>query len=105
MRGLLKKPLFIFFALSILIATPLFLLPLNLFDGEIIYQNGLSTIVEPRPLSLHFVSGIEYWGEPLEGVKDYHLTPRGRMLAVGFIIGFPALIAFRIFLKNSNDAK
>ena len=103
MRNLIKKPIFIFFALSILIAAPLFLLPLNLFDGEIVYQNGLSTVVEPRPLSLHFVSGIEYWGEHLDGVKDYHLTPRGRMLAVGFIIGFPALIAFRIFLKNNQS--
>ena len=100
MRHLFRKPLFVFVVLSVVIATPLFLLPINVFQGEIVYHSGISTIVEPRPLSLHFVSGLEYYGEEIKGVQDYYLTARGWMLALIFIIGIPALFAYRVHLKR-----
>jgi hypothetical protein len=100
MRQFLQKPFFVFITLSLLIAAPLFLLPINVFQGEIVYHSGISTIVEPRPLSLHFVSGLEYYGENLKGVQDYYLTARGWILAFIFIVGIPALVAYRMYLKR-----
>lgn len=102
MKQSLRKPILLFLILVVIIALPLFLLPLNIFDGEIVYHSGISTIVEPRPLSLHFVSGIEYSGEKLAGVKDYYLTAKGMTLAILFIFGIPALITYRIFLKKDK---
>jgi hypothetical protein len=100
MRRLFRKPLFVFILLSVAIATPLLLLPINVFQGEIVYHSGISTLVEPRPLSLYFVSGLEYYGEELKGVQNYYLTARGWMLAFIFIIGIPALVAYRVYLKR-----
>lgn len=100
MRRLFRKPLFVFILLSVAIAAPLLLLPINVFQGEIVYHSGISTLVEPRPLSLYFVSGLEYYGEELKGVQNYYLTARGWMLAFIFIIGIPAMVAYRVYLKR-----
>lgn len=100
MRRLFRKPLFVFILLSVAIAAPLLLLPINVFQGEIVYHSGISTLVEPRPLSLYFVSGLEYYGEELKGVHNYYLTAQGWMLAFIFIIGIPALVAYRVYLKR-----
>ena len=54
MRTQLKKPLVIFALSSLLIALPLFLLPLNLFNGEIIYQRALVEQKVAAPLSLSY---------------------------------------------------
>ena len=105
MGKIIRKPWFVFVALVILVSAPLFLLPLNVFQGEIVYHKGISTIVEQRPLSLHFVSGLEYNREELEGVKDYYLTSKGWMLAFIFTIGLPGLIAYRVYLKNTAKSK
>lgn len=102
MRSIIKKPIYLFVLLMLLIALPLVLFPINLFDGEIVYQSGISKIVEPRPLSLHFVAGLEYNKEELLGVEDYYLKPRGWVLAFLFIVGFPALISYRVWVKQKT---
>jgi hypothetical protein len=73
---------------TLFIGIPLFLLPINLFDGEIVYK--------PRPLSLHFVSGLEYGKNLPKEIADYYLTPKGYIFAVLFILGIPSLLAYRI---------
>lgn len=102
MNKLLRKSIIIFFSLMILIALPLFLLPLNLFDGEIIHKNGISTIIESRPMSLHFVSGLEYGNSKPNGIVDYYLTPKGYLLSLLFLVGLPLLLAYRIYLGGRN---
>lgn len=85
------------------IALILLLFPINLFDGEIVYRSGISTIVEPRPLSLHFIAGIEGNATIPDDVVDYYLTTKGYILAFLFIFGLPAIIAYRVFLGKRKD--
>ena len=105
MKQFLLKPLHIFLIGVILIGLPLFLFPINLFDGEIVYKSGISTMVEPRPLSLHFVSGLEYGKNLPKEIDDYYLTPKGYVFAVLFILGIPALIAYRIKIGKKKKNK
>jgi hypothetical protein len=100
MRTQLKKPLFIFFLSVVLIALPLFLLPLNLFNGEIVYQRELVEQKVAAPLSLSYFIGIGYEQEDMVGVKEFYLVKDGIILAVLFLIGIPAIIAYRFHLKR-----
>ncbi len=103
MKKIFQNPWYSFLFFFILISLPLVFMPLNLFEGEIIYQQGISKIVEPRPLSLHFVLGLEYYNKPLPAeVKDYYLTAKGIALALIFTIGFPGIMAYRAYLQNKK---
>ncbi len=104
MKQFISKPLNIFLVLFVLLALTFFLLPINIFDGEIIYEKGLQKIVEKRPLSLYFVSGLEYDRAKLLGVKDYYLLPTGYMMAFLFVFCIPALTAYRVNLSKKNKA-
>ena len=105
MKQFLLKPLIIFLMGTLFIGIPLFLLPINLFDGEIVYKSGISTMVEPRPLSLHFVSGLEYGKNLPKEISDYYLTPKGYIFAVLFILGIPGLLAYRIRIGQQKKKK
>ena len=74
MRTQLKKPLVIFALSSLLIALPLFLLPLNLFNGEIIYQRALVEQKVAAPLSLSYFIGVGYDQKDMVGVKEFYLV-------------------------------
>ena len=98
MKRFFSKPLNTFLTLFILLFLTFLLFPINIFDGEIIYNQGLVTMAEKRPLSLYFVSGLEYSKDELKGVKEFHLLPKGYLMAFLFIIGIPALTAYRVNL-------
>jgi len=100
MRTQLKKPLVIFFLSFVLIALPLFLLPLNLFKGEIVYKQALVEQKVAAPLSLSYFIGIGYDQKDMVGVKEFYLVKDGIILAVLFLIGIPAIIAYRFYLKR-----
>lgn len=99
MKELLRKPIFVFFMVMLLIALPLFLFPINLFEGEIVYQIGALEHVEQAPLSLSYFIGIGYAQEDMYGIKDFYLTTKGYILAALLIIGFPALLAYRVKMR------
>jgi hypothetical protein len=105
MKQLFQKPIYIFFFAMICIALPLCLFPINLFQGEIVYMNGLVEVVEPAPLSLSYFLGLGYNEEDMVGIMDFHLLPSGILTAVIFIFGIPALIAYRIYLKQHAASK
>jgi hypothetical protein len=100
MRTQLKKPIVIFFLSFVLIALPLFLLPLNLFKGEIVYKQALVEQKVAAPLSLSYFIGIGYDQQDMVGVKEFYLVKDGIILAVLFLIGIPAIIAYRFHLKR-----
>jgi hypothetical protein len=100
MKQLFQKPIYIFLFAMICIALPLCLFPINLFQGEIVYMNGLVEVVEPAPLSLSYFLGLGYNEGELDFIKDFYLIPSGILTAVIFIFGIPALIAYRIYLKQ-----
>ena len=51
-------------------------------------------------LSLSYFIGLGYDESEMVYVKDFYLTTKGIFMAVIFIIGFPALLAFRLYLKR-----
>lgn len=98
-----KKPLAYFLALSLLLAALFFLLPINLFDGEIVIENGLQEMVIERPLSLSYFIGLGYEDADMVGIKDFYLTTKGIVMAFVFIFGFPALFALRVYLRSTKS--
>ena len=100
-----KKPIIIFFLGVILIATPLFLFPINLFNGAIVFENGPQKIVQDAPLSLSYFIGLGYEEQDMVGVSDFYLKQEGYILAFCLIIGFPALLAYRLKIKFNEDEK
>jgi hypothetical protein len=100
-----KNPLFIFFIGVILIATPLFLFPINLFNGVIVYESDVQKVVQDAPLSLSYFIGLGYEEQDMVGVSDFYLKKEGYILAFCLIIGFPALLAYRLKIKFNEDEK
>jgi len=97
MKSLILQPLLVFFATMFLIALPLFLLPINLFNGKVEIEVNSKTVVEEAPLSLSYFIGLGYEPIDMMGVKNYYLTTEGYLLVVIFLIGIPALVALRFF--------
>lgn len=103
MRTFFKNPLLVFISSFAIIALPLFLLPLNLFEGEIVYEQGISVQKIQAPLSLSYLIGIGYEESEMVGVKTFYLLPRGYFLAAIFLLGFPALLAYRAHLNRMRS--
>jgi hypothetical protein len=100
MKANFKKPLFVFLVSMILIALPLFLFPINLFQGVIVYQEGLVETIAEAPLSLSYFIGLGYSPDDLMGIKSFYLKPGGYLLATLLILGIPGLIAYRVNLRK-----
>lgn len=81
----------------------LFLIPLNLFEGEVHFNTGIQKFTEPIRLSLSYFVGIGLKPGDLKDVESFNLTKSGYALAVILIFGFPALIAYRQHLKNTKE--
>ena len=99
---MLNKPIVIFFATLFVLAAVFFLLPINLFNGEIVYQNKLQEVAIQAPLSLSYFIGLGYDEADMVNVKDFYLLPAGYALAITFLVGIPGLLSYRIFLKNKT---
>jgi hypothetical protein len=96
----MKKPLLIFLLGMTVIAAIFFTLPINIFDGVILYENGIQELKVERPLSLSYFIGLGYDPADLVGVKTFYLTFKGLAMAFIFIIGMPALVAYRFHIKK-----
>ncbi len=96
------KPGYIFLLAFGCIAFLLFLLPINLFDGEIIFKNGLQTFTEKAPLSLSYFIGMGYDEADMENIVSFHLLPTGYLMAGVFLFGIPGLIAYRVHLGRTK---
>lgn len=101
MKPQFKKPLLIFLGTSLLLCAIFFLFPINLFDGEIVIKRGLQEMTEARPLSLSYFIGIGYDEADMDIIEDFYLTTKGITMAIIFIVGIPALLAYRIYLKST----
>jgi hypothetical protein len=105
----LKNP-WVVFSFSILLLSALFFfIPINLFEGEIIFQENGKTWTQRANISLSYFIGIGASKEDLVGVKDFYLVTKGYLLACFMIVGFPAILAYRTYLKitksKGNHAK
>lgn len=99
----MKKPLAVFLISTIILASCFFLLPINLFDGVIEYEEAFRSYSVNTRLSLSYFIGIGYDPEDLLNVKRFYLTGQGVFMAFVFIIGIPALIAFRLYLRTKKN--
>ena len=100
-----KKPIAIFLATVLILGLVFFLFPINLFDGKIVYQEGLKEYTIDAPLSLSYFIGLGYDEADMLGVKSFYLTTKGIAMALIFTLGFPALLAFRVHLRNTKPTK
>ncbi len=98
----MRKPFILFLLLVLGLSLLLFLLPINLFDGVIIYEKGLSEYKVNAPLSLSYFVGIGYDKKDMEGIVDFYLTWKGKLMVVLFLVGLPALIAYRFLLGKNK---
>lgn len=102
MKSILKKPIVLFFVLVFVIALPLCIFPINLFNGEIVYKTGLQELKIEAPLSLSYFFGLGFNEGDLLGVETFYLTTKGWLTAAIFLLGFPFLVAYRVYLHNSK---
>lgn len=102
---MLKKPFVLFGVLAFILACLFFLLPINIFDGGIVVEDEFGEYIDERPISLSYFIGLGYEANELieHNVKDFYLTAKGIIMACIFIFGFPALLAYRVHLKNSKS--
>lgn len=101
-QSLTQRPLLIFFICMLLIAAPLFLFPINLFNGEVVMVSGKQTIIEQAHLSLSYFIGIGYTSKDMADIKEFYLLPDGYAFAACLIIGFPIIIAYRFRILNKQ---
>jgi len=99
---MLKKPIIIALVLSSILAILFFTLPINLFDGVIVYKQGISTINVETQLSLSYFVGLGFDEADMTNVDTFYLTLKGKVMAVIFIFGFPSLLAVRMYSKASQ---
>jgi hypothetical protein len=102
MKTFFSRPLYVFLTVFVLIALPLTTLPINLFDGEIVQQQGKTDVTIQAPLSLSYFLGFGYTEEDLMGIKDFYLLPKGYAVAVIVLFGIPGLVAYRVNLSKTT---
>lgn len=105
MNNLSKKPFLFFTILFLAITSLLVFIPVNVFPGVIVYENGMQFIEIDAPLTLGNFIGLGFNEGDLDNVKSFHLTPKGYALAFIMCIGIPALIAYRFHVKNQLQQK
>lgn len=101
MKNQYQKPIIVFGLTSLILALLFFTLPINLFDGIIVKQDGLQEVQFEAPLSLSYFIGLGYSEADLEGVTFY-LLPKGYLVAGILLFGIPGLLAYRIYLKATK---
>ncbi len=99
----LKNPWVVFCFSILLLSALFFFVPINLFEGEIIFQENGKTWTQRANISLSYFIGVGASKEDLVGVKDFYLVTKGYLLACFMIVGFPAILAYRTYLKNTKS--
>jgi hypothetical protein len=98
----MKKYINIYLLGVFIIASLLFFIPINLFDGEVHYKYEILDYTVKQKMSLSQFIGIGANPMETEGVVDFHLLPIGYFLAVLMIFFFPAIISYRWALRDKS---
>lgn len=105
MTSMKTKALAIFVITALVLTIVLFVVPINLFDSQIHYVEPTRDYIVEAPLSLSNYIGLYEDEASMEFVESFWLTPKGWFMVVIFIFGFPALLAYRIYLKGKKEEK
>lgn len=100
MTSMKTRALAIFAVTALVLALVFFLCPINIFDGEMHIVNPPQDYVIEAPMSLSNFIGLGYDEADMEFVESFNLTTKGLVMAIIFIFGFPALLAYRIYLRS-----
>jgi len=103
MSAAAKKALIVFGIGAVVVAAILCTIPVDLFDGEVVWNINGQEVARPQNLSLSYFFGIGVDAEQLQYVESFRLTGQGWMLVFIFIIGIPGLIAYRMYLKATTS--
>jgi len=104
MTSMKTRALAIFVISAFVLAVVFFSLPINIFDGQIHVVDPPQDYVVNTPLSLSYFIGLGYEEGHMANVESFNLTTKGWVMAFVFIFGFPALLAYRIYLKTVKAA-
>lgn len=97
----MKRKAWLSFILTFLIiALPLFLFPINLFDGIIVVQQGWQKASIETRLSLSYFIGMGLNEGDLNDITDFYLTARGWIMVLLLLIGLPLLVALRMNFRK-----
>jgi hypothetical protein len=105
MKTILRNPVAVFFIAMAVIAAILFFIPVNLFDGEVIYKDPMGTYTKPLKLSLSYFIGIGVSPADLKDVVGFRLVGMGYLLAFLIIFALPLLIAYRVRVANQLEKR
>lgn len=97
------RALAIFVITAFVLALIFFTLPINIFDGELHIVHPPQDYTIEAPLSLSNFIGLGYDEADMQFVESFNLTTKGWVMAIIFIFGFPALLAYRVYLKMSKS--
>ncbi len=97
------RALAIFVVSAVILALVFFILPINIFDGQIDYKTPTQEYTLDVQLSLSYFIGLGYDEVDMQNVADFRLTTKGLVMAFIFILGFPALLAYRIYMKSKRS--
>ncbi len=97
------KKSFIIFGISVVILTAFFCcVPVEMFDGEVVWTINDQEIVSKQKMSLSYFFGIGLEGDDLSEIKSFRLTVQGWLLVFIFIVGIPGLLSYRYYLKATT---
>ena len=103
MKANLRNPYLVAAFLTLVLASIFFLFPIEVFDGEVTYTNGVQSITIRQRLSLSYFIGMGFEeGKSMRDISHMALVPKGYVLAILMIVGFPALIGYRVWLSNQH---
>jgi hypothetical protein len=109
MKNFLRKPVYVFFLVAVLVAGILLLFPIPLFDGENAYIVGGNLYTEQTKMHLMQINSFGINEAALKKINDpyliyRYLNTKGYMMLGLMTIGLPLLIAYRVHIGNQRKA-
>lgn len=103
MSAAAKKALIVFSISAVAVAVILCVVPVDLFDGEVVWSIEGHEFTREQNLSLSYFFGIGVQDAQWEYVDSFRLTAQGWLMVFIIILGIPGLIAYRMYLKATTS--
>lgn len=102
MKKIFRNPVATFFVVGAVLSIILFVLPINLYDGEVVYNIDGRVFTAQTKLSLSDFTGMWLTEADMQDVEDFYITGKGWLMV--FLINFclPGLIAYRVWIAQKS---
>jgi hypothetical protein len=98
MKNIISKPFIVFAIGTCIMLCVFFFFRIDIFPGEIITKDKIFTCDISLSYFIHKGAPSHYFN----GIEKIKLLPKGYLLASILILGFPGLVAYRIYLKKKK---